>query len=188
MEALFFTIFGIVAVAAAVLMVAFRNPVHSALSLVATLFCIAGLFVLLKAHFLAAVQIIVYAGAIMVLFLFVIMLLNLGHPETLERLPRRVRRLAVVLLMALLAGQIALVGSRGLQTPVAAGEQPVFLDNIPTIGRLLYTDYLFAIQVVGMILLVALVGVMVLVKREKEPKPQPRRPEGAGPSPSSDGQ
>ena len=87
MEALIFGVFAFVAIASAILMVVFRNPVHSALSLVTTLFALAGLFVLLEAHFLAAVQIIVYAGAIMVLFLFVIMLLNLGHPDSLEPMP-----------------------------------------------------------------------------------------------------
>jgi NADH-quinone oxidoreductase subunit J len=167
MEALLFAVFAFVAVASAILMVTFRNPVHSALSLVTTLFALAGLFVLLKAHFLAAVQVIVYAGAIMVLFLFVIMLLNLGHPESLEPMPRRVRRLTVLLLMALLAGQIGLIGTRGLSGAAASADQALFQENVSTVGRMLYTDYLFAIQVVGMILLVALVGVMVLVKRDK---------------------
>ena len=73
METVFFFLFAVVAVAAALLVVAFRNPVYSALSLVTTFFCLAGLFVLLNAYFLAAVQVIVYAGAIMVLFLFVIL-------------------------------------------------------------------------------------------------------------------
>ena len=78
METFFFFLFAAVAVVSAVLMVLFRNPIYSALSLVTTFFALAGLFVLLNAYFLAAVQVIVYAGAIMVLFLFVIMLLNLG--------------------------------------------------------------------------------------------------------------
>jgi NADH-quinone oxidoreductase subunit J len=167
MEALLFAVFAFVAIASAILMVAFRNPVHSALALVTTFFALAGLFALLQAHFLAAVQIIVYAGAIMVLFLFVIMLLNLGHPESLEPMPRRVRRLTVLLLMALLAGQIGLIGARGLRGSAASVDSALFQDNVSVIGRLLYTDYLFAIQVVGMILLVALVGVMVLVKKDK---------------------
>ncbi len=168
MEALLFGLFAVVAIASAILMVLFRNPVHSALSLVTTIFALAGLFALLQAHFLAAVQIIVYTGAIMVLFLFVIMLLNLGHPEALEPMPRRVRRLTVLLLMVLLVAQIGLVGTRGLDAPAASGDSALFQDNVSFVGRMLYTEYLFAIQVVGMILLVALVGVIVLVKRDKD--------------------
>ena len=165
METVFFFIFGGIAVAAALLVVLFRNPIYSALSLVATLFCLAGLFVLLNAHFLAAVQIIVYAGAIMVLFLFVIMLLNLGHPDALEPATGRFRKVCVIILGVLLVGQLAMVVTRQL----GAGSNPeeaLLTDNVPYIGELLYTDFLFPFEVVSMILLVALIGVVVLVKRE----------------------
>ena len=165
METVFFFLFAVVAVAAALLVVAFRNPVYSALSLVTTFFCLAGLFVLLNAYFLAAVQVIVYAGAIMVLFLFVIMLLNLGHPETLEPAVGRFRKVSVIVLCVLLVGQLAFMAGRrlgaGAQTDAA-----LLSDNISFIGELLYTDFLFPFEIAGLILLVALVGVMVLVKRE----------------------
>ena len=78
-EQILFIIFGILAVGAAICVIAFKNPIHSALALVLTFFSLAGLFISLGAYFVAAVQVIVYAGAIMVLFLFVIMLLNLGR-------------------------------------------------------------------------------------------------------------
>ena len=165
METVFFFIFGGIAVVAALLVVLFRNPVYSALSLVATFFCLAGLYVLLNAHFLAAVQIIVYAGAIMVLFLFVIMLLNLGHPDVLESATGRFRKVCVSVLGVLLVGQLAIVATRHL----GAGSNPeeaLLTNNIPYIGKLLYTDFLFPFEVASMILLVALIGVVLLVKRE----------------------
>ena len=90
----------------ALLLVLLQNPVYSALSLVATFFALAGLFVLLDAHFLAAVQVIVYAGAIMVMFLFVIMLLNLGRPDAFEPVSGKYRRISVVVLMAILVAQL----------------------------------------------------------------------------------
>ncbi|MCZ6635438.1 MAG: NADH-quinone oxidoreductase subunit J [bacterium] len=165
METVFFFIFGGIAVVAALLVVLFRNPVYSALSLVATFFCLAGLFVLLDAHFLAAVQIIIYAGAIMVLFLFVIMLLNLGHSDALEPATGRFRQGCVIVLGVLLVGQLARVATHHL----GAGSNPeeaLLTDNVPYIGELLYTDFLFPFEVASMILLVALIGVVVLVKRE----------------------
>ncbi len=167
MEQTFFFAFAAIALVAGVLLVAFRNPVYSALSLVAAFFALAGLFVLLNAYFLAAVQIIVYAGAIMVLFLFVIMLLNLGHAGTLERVAGRYRRVAVVLLAAVLVAQLGFMAGRHWAATPVSDEAPLFTDNINTIGKLLYTRYLFPFEVVSVILLVALIGVMVMVKRDR---------------------
>ncbi len=164
METAAFYVLATVAVASAVLLVLFRNPVYSALSLVATLFAVAGLFVLLNAYFLAAVQIIVYAGAVMVLFLFVIMLLNLGHPETLEPMTSRYRGTAILFLCALLVAHLGAMGARQLGPP--AENEALLTENVPTIGKLLYTDFLFPFEVASLILLVALIGVVVLVKRE----------------------
>ena len=165
METVVFFLFAAVAVASALLLVLFRNPVYSALSLVGTLFCVAGLFVLLEAHFLAAVQIIVYAGAIMVLFLFVIMLLNLGASEAVEVITGRYRGFAVILLSTMLVAFLGLTSLRQVgRTPVPNAE--LATNNIPYIGKLLYTDFLFPFEVASMILLVALIGVVVLVKRE----------------------
>lgn len=168
MEQTFFFVFAAIALAAGVLLVAFRNPVYSALSLVAAFFALAGLFVLLNAYFLAAVQIIVYAGAIMVLFLFVIMLLNLGHAGALERVAGKYRRVAVVLLAAVLVAQLGFMAGRHWADTPVSDESPLFTDNINAIGKLLYTRYLFPFEVVSVILLVALIGVMVMVKRDRE--------------------
>ena len=167
METLFFFIFATIAIASALLLVMFRNPVYSALSLVTTLFALAGLFVLLNAYFLAAVQVIVYAGAIMVLFLFVIMLLNLGHSETLEVMAGKYRRVAVVLLMSVLVLQLGLMAGHRIGTSHHPEDPSLFTNNIPYIGKLLYTDFLFPFEVASMILLVALVGVMVMVKKDQ---------------------
>ena len=167
MEAFFFFLLAAIAVVSAILLVLFRNPVYCALSLVTTFFCLAGLFVLLDAYFLAAVQIIVYAGAIMVLFLFVIMLLNLGHSGAVEPVVSRYRRTSVILLAVMLLAEVGMMGARRLGAP-APEEGALFTENIPYIGRLLYTDYLFPFEVASFILLVALIGVMVLVKRQPE--------------------
>ena len=165
METAVFYVLATVSVASAVLLVLFRNPVYSALSLVATLFAVAGLFVLLNAYFLAAVQIIVYAGAVMVLFLFVIMLLNLGHPEALEPMTGTYRRAAVLLLGVLLMAQLSAIGARQLRSPVVDNEL-LLSENVSTIGKLLYTEFVFPFEIASLILLVALIGVVVLVKRD----------------------
>lgn len=167
METVVFFTMAALAVACALLVLFFRNPVYSALSLVGTLFSVAGLFVLLDAHFLAAVQIIVYAGAIMVLFLFVIMLLNLGSDEAQEKITGRYRLIGVVFLSALLVGHLSLMMFRqGWTAPV--DNEALITNNISYLGKLLYTDFLFPFEVVSMILLVALIGVVVLVKREPQ--------------------
>ena len=165
MESLFFFIFAAIAVASSLLLVMFRNPVYSALSLVTTFFALAGLYVLLNAYFLAAVQVIVYAGAIMVLFLFVIMLLNLGYSGALEVMAGKYRRVAVVLLMSVLVAQLGLMAGRRIGTSSQPEDPAIYTDNIPYIGKLLYTDFLLPFEVASMILLVALVGVMVMVKK-----------------------
>jgi NADH-quinone oxidoreductase subunit J len=165
METVVFFAMAALAVACALLLIFFRNPVYSALSLVGTLFSVAGLFVLLDAHFLAAVQIIVYAGAIMVLFLFVIMLLNLGSEDAQEKITGRYRLIGVIFLSALLVGHLSLMMFRqGWTAPV--NNEALITNNISYLGKLLYTDFLFPFEVASMILLVALIGVVVLVKRE----------------------
>ena len=165
METVVFFVLATAAVVSALLLVLFRNPVYSALALVTTLFCIAGLFVLLQAHFLAAVQVIVYAGAIMVLFLFVIMLLNLGASESLEVVTGRYRGFVVILLSTMLFAFLGLTSLRQVGGAPVENEA-LATNNISYVGKLLYTDFLFPFEVVSMILLVALVGVVVLVKRE----------------------
>jgi len=164
MVSIFFYGFAAIAVVSALLMLAFRNPVHSALALVTTILCVAGTYVLLEAYFLAAVQVIAYAGAVMVLFLFVIMLLNLGEQKSLEPNVGRYRRVSVVLLAGLLLAQLAFAALRRVARP-APFPAELTEDNVAHIGRILYTEYLLPFEVASFVLLVALIGVVVLVER-----------------------
>jgi NADH-quinone oxidoreductase subunit J len=149
------------------------NPVHSALMLVATLFGVAVIFVQQDAHFLAAVQVIVYAGAIVVLFLFVIMLLGVDKAEVLSTEPlggQRPAAAAVAVaglgLAVLLAAQAAEVtGARSV-----AGELSGDYSNLEIVGRTLFTDYLFAFEATSALLVIAVVGAVVLARRPREPE------------------
>jgi NADH-quinone oxidoreductase subunit J len=142
-----------------------HNPVTSAMFLVLTIVSLAGLFVLLHAYFLAAVQILVYAGAVMVLFLFVIMLLDL---KTEER-----RRLKGVMAKCLFVfglgavGVIALVFFKSLSTSGLRAQPESTLDGTTVdLGKLLFTNYLLPFEIVSILLLVAMVGAILLSKRE----------------------
>ncbi len=108
METILFIVFGILAVGSAICVIAFKNPIHSALALVLTFFSLAGLFISLGAYFVAAVQVIVYAGAIMVLFLFVIMLLNLGQLQTARQISKA--KVFAVILGIILAAEAIYIG------------------------------------------------------------------------------
>jgi NADH-quinone oxidoreductase subunit J len=164
-EFLAFVPLAVLSVAAAVGMVLTRNAVYSALLLVVNFFCLAGFYVLLEAQFLAAVQVIVYAGAIMVLFLFVLMLLGVGSEEVLKETIRGQRAAAAVLGLLLLGAVVfALAGGgfAGSAGSLATANQG---GNVEAIGRLLFTRYVFAFEAVGMLLVVAAVGALVLGKR-----------------------
>jgi len=140
-----------------------RNPVTSAMFLVLTIVSLAGLFVLLHAFFLAAVQVLVYAGAVMVLFLFVIMLLDLKAEER-----RRMKLLAVVGGL-ISAGAILGIFLRSLlNAPLGAAESPSLEGGTAALGRLLFTQYLLPFEVVSMLLLVAIVGVVLLSKKDPQ--------------------
>jgi NADH-quinone oxidoreductase subunit J len=149
--------------------VLFRNPVHNALSLVATLFGVAVLFMSLGAYFLAAIQVIVYAGAIVVLFLFVIMLLGVDRAEAIDREPilgqRPAALAAGIAILGLSLTALLSVGSRvtGQASSVAAidPDEP----NINALARVLFTDYVFAFEVTSVLLTVAVVGAVVLSRR-----------------------
>ena len=144
-----------------------RHPVHSALSLVATLFGIAVLFIAQDAHFLAAVQVIVYAGAIVVLFLFVIMLLGVDRADDLDTEPLVAQRpLALVLGGLLGVGLVAVLatstitGAPGKETPAEK-----VMPNIERLARVVFTDYLFAFEITSALLVIAVVGAFVLARR-----------------------
>lgn len=170
-EQIFFFIFGAVSLIGAISVISFRHPIYSALSLIVTFFAQAGLFVLLGAHFVAAVQVIVYAGAIMVLFLFVIMLLNLGTLNVKGALAGKMKGVAIVLGL-LLAIEGIYIAVTALNKNTAAASNEIAADtsyNIKDIGELLFSKYLLPFEVTSLILLAALIGVIVLVKRENQP-------------------
>ena len=167
MEWAVFAAFAVAALAGAVGVVLSRKSVHAALFLVLTLFCMAVFFVLQDAHFLAAVQVIVYAGAIVILFLFVIMLLGVEQEEDLfaEPLPGQ-RPVAVVAGIALLAGLLLMTG--GLEPTGEAsvrgralGEGP----NVEKVAESLFTDFLWPFEITSVLLVIAVVGAIVLARR-----------------------
>ncbi len=164
---LIFDLAAAVAILFAGLMVVGRNAVRSVLSLVVSFFALAVCFVLLLAPFIAALQVIVYAGAILVLFLFVLMLLNVGReiPDKTGRPIQTVLGSAAVLVFAgLLLGMFRHSGSRvpASADPVA----PAVLGDPAALARLLYSDYLLHFEAVSVLLLAALVGAFVLARRE----------------------
>jgi NADH-quinone oxidoreductase subunit J len=164
LEWILFAALGAVAIGSALAMVLGRNPVHSALWLVLTFFCVGGLFLMLGAQFLFAVQVIVYAGAIMVLFLFVVMLLNLDRES--EPLAKGTQRLAAgVAAASFLAVLAATVGRRlGFQAAVP----PQQVVGICDIGTSLFNEWFFPFELASVLLLVAMVGAIVLARRRTE--------------------
>ncbi len=151
----------------AVLVITAKNTVHSILFLVANFLFVAGLYVLLGAQFLAVIQVVVYAGGIVVLYLFVVMLVNLKRPPEAHQDRRRRGRLGLVLAAVVLA-EIVLIALYKVAVPaslVPAGP-PMSAHNVEQVGWLLYTDYLVPFEVASMLLLVAMIGAMVLAKRE----------------------
>jgi len=159
MEALLFAVVALCAIASAIGLVVRPNPLHGALFLVGNLFCVAVLYLMLRAEFLAFAQVIVYAGAIMVLFIFAIMLLIPGNTEIGPDPLRGQRRLALPLGGAL--GLIVVLVIARIGSGPAAGTD----GGIRTIGRLLFTDYLFPFEITSILLLAALVGALTLAKR-----------------------
>lgn len=166
MELIVFLITAIILVAAAILVVLQRNPVASALFLIAALCAQAVLYLMLKAPFLAVVQIIVYAGAIMVLFLFVIMLLNLKREEFGPK-KRNLQRFFGILFAVVLFIEIAALIKLSLTgLPSASGDLDPGFGGAHAVGKLLFTDYLFPFEVTSVLLLVAIVGAIVMAKKK----------------------
>jgi len=171
MESLFFWVFAAVTVTASLLVIGQRNPMYSVLLLITSFGALSGLYVLLDAPFVAAIQIIIYAGAIMVLFLFVVMLLNVPTEEAPTgyhaRLlggagPRRFGAvLSVVLIVELTWALSTLAG-----TPLPAGDE-VRQATVREIGVRLFQDYGFAFEATSILILVAMVGAIILARRER---------------------
>lgn len=180
METAVFLVAGAFALAGALGVVVSRNPVHAALSLVMTLFAVAVLFVAQEAHLLAAVQVIVYAGAIVVLFLFVIMLLGVDRSEDLDVEPiagQRPMALGIglgVVLLTLVAVAVVTDGATGAVAAVAPIEDETISANVRQVAEVLFTDYILAFELTALLLTVAVVGAVVMARRpdgEFEPAP-----------------
>ncbi|MHA1189894.1 MAG: NADH-quinone oxidoreductase subunit J [Alphaproteobacteria bacterium] len=172
LQPLFFYLFSFVTIAAALMVISSRNPVHSVLFLILAFFNSAGLFVLLGAEFLAMILVVVYVGAVAVLFLFVVMMLDVDFAELrqgfLQYLP-----IGGLVGIILLAELIAVLGGTLLSPDlVAEAVSPIppaaEVSNIEAIGGLLYTKYVYYFQAAGMVLLVAMIGAIVLTLRHKE--------------------
>jgi NADH-quinone oxidoreductase subunit J len=168
-ELIVFAIAGTACLAGAVGVVASRNPVHAALSLVGTLFGIAVLFVAQEANFLAAVQVIVYAGAIVVLFLFVIMLLGVDQADDLrvEPLGGGQRVAAAVMALGVFALVIATLASTDFEATGVVGDVQQGVPDIDELGEALFTRYLYAFEITSVLLVIAIVGAVVLARRTR---------------------
>jgi NADH-quinone oxidoreductase subunit J len=175
MTAVIFFIFAALALVGALGVVLARNPVHSALLLVVTLVSVAVFFIQQQAHLLAAVQVIVYAGAIVVLFLFVIMLLGVDREESLED-PLRYQRTAALALGVIVLAELIFLAGHNWATGATAPDQfaikggGVHLgNNVERVARVLFTDFLWPFEITAGLLVIAVVGSVVLARRSGQP-------------------
>jgi NADH-quinone oxidoreductase subunit J len=162
-EAVAFYVFAALILGFAVLVITARQTVHSVIFLVLDFLSIAALYVTLSAPFLAVIQVAVYAGGIVVLYLFVVMLVNVRRPPEAHSDPHRLGRLGVVMSLAVLV-ELLVIGTYGLARTESTGV--LSAKNVEQVGWALYTDYLVPFEVASMLLLVAMVGAIVLAKRE----------------------
>ena len=171
LEAVFFYLFAFIAVAAAFMVISARNPVHSVLYLILTFFNAAALFLLTGAEFLAMILLVVYVGAVAVLFLFVVMMLDVDFAE-LKQGALQYAPIGAVIGLILAAELIIVVGGYAFSPQLAGTIAEPTPDiavrhNTAALGDILYTDYLFHFQIAGMVLLVAMIGAIVLTLRHK---------------------
>jgi NADH-quinone oxidoreductase subunit J len=170
LQPIFFYLFSIVTVASAFMVIASRNPVHSVLFLILAFFNAAGLFILLGAEFLAMILVVVYVGAVAVLFLFVVMMLDVNFVALregfLQYLPigATVGFILLVELVFVLGAWAVGSGTLGFAAPIP---NPADISNTDALGRILYTRYVYAFQASGLILLVAMIGAIVLTLRQR---------------------
>ncbi|MDP1570661.1 MAG: NADH-quinone oxidoreductase subunit J [Vicinamibacterales bacterium] len=172
-DQLLFVGFGALALLGALAVVAQPNPVYSVIALIVSFFGLSGLYVLLESPFVAVVQIIIYAGAIMVLFLFVVMLLNATREDGSEwdrahpyYRPGPMRLGAV--LAVLFGVQMIWALTRTVGLGVGVGETRPAVESVRDVGRVLFTDYMFAFEVTSILILAAMVGAVVLARRREE--------------------
>ncbi len=167
MEQIFFYIFAVIAVIAALSVVLARNPVHSTLFLIVCLLQVAAVFILLRSPFLAAVQVFVYVGAVMVLFLFAVLVLGLGKENFSTRFHGQgIPAFIALCVLFVVSGLLMFSGSGAL--PGAPFKEEALARNTEVIGRALYTQYIFPFEVVSLLLLIALIGAVVLVMKERK--------------------
>jgi len=171
-ETILFYLLAALAIGTSALVIGQRNPMHSIMLLIASFGALAGLYIQLDAPFAAVAQIIVYAGAIMVLFLFVVMLLNAPEEDAAEwdqshplRQPGVTRFGVLLALLLIVELAWALLRATGLDAPVAQGDAAL-VSSVAELGRVLFTDYMFAFEATSILILVAMVGAVVLARRE----------------------
>ena len=168
-EAIAFYFFAAILIASAVMVIAGRNPVHSVLFLILAFFNAAGLFVLLGAEFLGMILVVVYVGAVAVLFLFVVMMLDVDFAElkrgALQYLPFGTLIGLILVAELIMAGGAWMLGP---ETIAARGHAtPAGVTNTAALGHIIYTDYVYYFQIAGMVLLVAMIGAIVLTLRRR---------------------
>ncbi|MGH6827516.1 MAG: NADH-quinone oxidoreductase subunit J [Rhizomicrobium sp.] len=168
LAALAFYFFAAILIASAVMVIAGRNPVHSVLFLILAFFNAAGLFVLLGAEFLGMILVVVYVGAVAVLFMFVVMMLDIDFAElkrgALQYLPFGVLVGLILVAELVTAGAVWAIRPQALAATHAV---PAGVPNTEALGRIIYTDYVYYFQTAGMILLVAMIGAIVLTLRHR---------------------
>lgn len=162
LQSILFWIFSILGIAGGVGLILHRNPVYSALSLILNFFCIAGLYLTLQAEFLAIIQILVYAGAIMVLFLFVIMLLNLSDEPKQARFSLSQVTATILSLVFLVQMLISFLGYPSIEN---FSQAEFAFNSTESIGMLLMTKYLFPFEMISVVLIAALIGAVVIAKK-----------------------
>ena len=172
-ETVIFYVLSAIAILASALVIGQRNPMYSVMLLIASFGALAGLYIELDAPFVAVAQIIIYAGAIMVLFLFVVMLLNAPqedaaewdrtHPLRRQGVGRFGALLAVLLVVQL---AVALMRTNDVDTVIVSRGENVAVSSVREVGRVLFTDYVFAFEATSVLILAAMVGAVVLARRE----------------------
>jgi len=168
-QALAFYMFAFITIASAVMVISARNPVHSVLFLILTFFNSAGLFVLLGAEFLAMILVVVYVGAVAVLFMFVVMMLDINFVELRQGFLQYVP-IGGLIGLILLAELLVVLGGWVLSPEAVSGgaaPTPEGISNTHALGQLIYTHYVYLFQAAGMVLLVAMIGAIVLTHRKR---------------------
>ncbi len=171
-QALTFYVFAAIVIASGVMVISARNPVHSVLFLILAFFNSAGLFILLGAEFLAMILVVVYVGAVAVLFLFVVMMLDINFVELrqgfLQYLPVGALVGLILLVELLLVLSAWVTAPEAAQVVQAPAPPPTDATNTHALGAVLYTHYIYLFQAAGLVLLVAMIGAIVLTLRERE--------------------